>query len=688
MLEATLFLLGLGLVSAVLLAIASRVFYVWEDPKLSEIEDALLGANCGGCGYPGCSAAAAAVVAGEAGAEICVAGGMSIASAVAKVMGVEIEVKEPEQACTSCTYGFEDADTRFTYLGINDCRAAALYANGSKVCHVGCMGLGTCVKACPFGALSMGDDHLPVVDRKKCRACGICVEVCPKGIMALTSRTNRILGDYTTEECTAPCQRECPTGIDIPEYIAQIREGNHGEAVRVIKEKNPLPLVCGRICPAPCEMECRRTLAGEAVAINPLKRFATEYEMSAGKHIHPYISDHKTGKQCAVIGGGAQGLTTAYYLACLGHSPTVMEASDTLGGIIRRVIPESRLPKRIIDWEIQGILDAGVAVETGQALGRDLSIQGLLDQGYQAVVLATGGMDSCQVMGGSDDSLRPVPGIHLLVDFMKAGGTPVGDGSHVCIVGSGSSTFAAALACLSNGARKVTIVTPCTQAEVMQRDIDPASITDKGVDILYSSAVCGLSGTGDSLQTVQVAGPDGEANLSASTVIVASGRISDLIFVRPMAPEGEEPTVGWTTVPAHRVQPENRDEDLFNLNEDGVFNDNVAVVRSIGRGRRMARAAHLVLGRKDLVGQPHMLRKDSDVLNVSKLEPVDETNRHPLPAGKVPVSFSDSEVLYDPSELQPGYDEQTARAEAERCLKCGLICYEKSAAGANHDQKQ
>ena len=288
------------------MALASKVFYVYVDPKIEAVEDALPGANCGGCGLPGCSSNAVAIVAGNASASSCVAGGPDVSAEVAALMGVKIELKEAEIAAPGCSYGYQDADVKYLYQGINDCRAALLLDGGSKTCPIGCLGLGTCVKACPFGALSMGPDNLPVVDTKLCTGCGTCERECPKHIITLTSTSNRIIGEYVSDECTAPCQRNCPTGINIPGFIQEIRNNNYEAALAIIKEKCPLPLICGYICPAPCELACRRNLTDEAVAINPLKRFVADYEMETGKHITPYKAPGSEQK-IAVVGGAQKG---------------------------------------------------------------------------------------------------------------------------------------------------------------------------------------------------------------------------------------------------------------------------------------------------------------------------------------------------------------------------------------------
>ena len=360
---------GLGVVAALGLGVAARVFYVESDPIAEAIEEALPGANCGGCGFAGCSGAAEAIAAGNSAPSVCVAGGAEVNALVSAIMGVEVKETEPQIAQVGCRYPVKRADVKYSYEGLSDCRAAVMMAGGPKHCPVGCIGLGSCVKACPFDALSIGPDDLPVVDPYKCTGCGNCVRTCPVNIMQLTSVTDRILGEYTTDHCTAPCQRTCPAGINIPEQIRLTALGDYAGALGVIKERNPLPLICGRICPHPCELACRRNLSDEPVGINPLKRFVSDWERENGQRLNLYKAP-PSGKKIAIIGGGAEGLSAGWFLARLGHSPAIFESQSKLGGILRTVIPASRLPRDVLDWEIDGILEMGVEARTKQALGK------------------------------------------------------------------------------------------------------------------------------------------------------------------------------------------------------------------------------------------------------------------------------------------------------------------------------
>ncbi len=691
MIQAVFMMGGLGLVVGIGLALASKLFYVYVDPKVLAVEELLPGANCGGCGYPGCAANAEAIVAGKASPNSCVAAGPEVGEAIAEILGVTIEAKEPDIARPGCTYGIEDADLKYIYNGLNDCRAAALLGGGMKVCAVGCLGLGSCARACPFDAITMGDDHLPIVDEVKCTGCGTCERVCPKNIINLSSVTRRILKEYTTEECTTPCQRACPAGINICEYINEISQGNYRDAVLTIKERNPFPTVIGRICPRPCEDHCRRQLVDEPVAINYLKRFAADYEMKSGERTQPYKAPD-TGRKIAVIGGGISGLSAAFFLVRLGHEATVYEATDKLGGLLRSAIAFNRLPREILDWDIQGILELGVKAETGKSLGKDFSVDSLFDVGYEAVLMTTGGWDSRLSRGIVDKVERPIPGTFLLLDWMRHW-KDIGVGTDAVIVGGDKLAVDGARLLKDKGAKNITIIYRESEKELSVDDIDPEKLKEEGIQIIFDAAVERLFGEKETLDEIEIVDvKSGEKNkISARTLILASGRFPELIFsrVKPESEgEGEESAIENSDVIEAKnqgpVQWEAREsykrpaygEESGFFSKADTLTDYSAAVKAIGAGRRVAATIHYLLYDIEPALPEKVIYENSYVQNVDELKDVKLSPRTIMPMCTEP----------DCPELELGYDENQARREAGRCLRCGLICYRHSAASNKEKQ--
>jgi NADPH-dependent glutamate synthase beta subunit-like oxidoreductase len=664
MLSALFMMGGLGLLVGVGLAAASKIFYVYVDPKILAVESALPGANCGGCGLPGCSANAEAIVAGRAAPNSCVAAGPEVAEAIAAILGVSIEAKEPDIARPGCTYGVQDADTKYLYDGLSDCRAAALLSGGMKVCTVGCLGLGSCAKACPFNAITMGPDGLPVVDEARCTGCGTCERVCPKHIIPLSSVTRRIMREYTTDECTTPCQRACPAGIDICEYIRQITLGDYHRSVQVIKERNPFPTVIGRICPRPCEQECRRGLVDEPVAINFLKRFVADYERETGKRVQPYKAP-ATGRKIAVVGGGVEGLSAAFFAARLGHETTVFEATATLGGLLRTAIARNRLPQDVLDWDIQGVLEMGVAVETGKTLGKDFSVASLLQDGYEAVFLAAGGWDSRLTRQTGATVERPAPGTHLLIDFLEADPAlqaQLAKKGDVVIVGGGPAGLEAARLCQKAGAGKVSLLIRETLENSPLGDADPETL--EGVEVLFATGVTRLMGKGDQLQALELLSLDSrkKSRIAAKTLLLAAGRFPQFIFAAPRAEDGQEAAAGsWEAIEAHKPPVSGSTEGLLAAGDPP--SDFSAAIKAIGAGRRGAAAIHQLMYGIEPGLPENVITPDAYIQNVDTVQNVATASRKVMP------------LAPEGPELEKGFDKAQAMAEAGRCLQCGLICY-------------
>ena len=227
----------LGAIFGAVLAFAAKIFHVEVDPKQRAVREALAGANCGGCGYPGCDGYAKAVAAGEAPCNKCVAGGAATAAKLAEIMGVSNDAAEKMVAFVPCSGSCDNADPRFNYSGPEDCRAAMLFGGkSSKWCSFACIGLGNCQRACQFGAMHV-ENGVAKVDRRKCVGCGACVDACPKDIVKLIPESQKIMvacssmdkGAQVMKVCKVgcigcmKCQRECPAGaITVTNFLASI----------------------------------------------------------------------------------------------------------------------------------------------------------------------------------------------------------------------------------------------------------------------------------------------------------------------------------------------------------------------------------------------------------------------------------------------------------------------------------
>ncbi len=249
---------AMGLAFGAALAIAAKKLAVETDPRESKVLEALPGANCGGCGYPGCAAYAAAVVSGGAEVDRCPAGGDAVRIRIAEIMGVSTDSagRTRRIAFVKCLGDREACPERFSYDGIPDCRAANLVGGGHKSCRYGCLGLGTCVAACLFDAMHMSDSGLPVVDREKCVACGKCVEACPRGLIELFDEDIAVYVACSSKDKGADvrkickvgcigcgiCAKNCPaSAITVADFLA-----------RVDQEKCTRCGICAEKCPTKC----------------------------------------------------------------------------------------------------------------------------------------------------------------------------------------------------------------------------------------------------------------------------------------------------------------------------------------------------------------------------------------------------------------------------------------------------
>ena len=288
--------------------------------------------------------------------------------------------------------------------------------------------------------------------------CAIGVEAAHMVYKALIGYREDFEQHIITGRCTCtynqpvPCVALCPAKVDIPGYIALVKEGRYADAIRLIRKDNPFPTTCGFICEHPCEARCRRNMVDDALNIRGLKRFAADY---AGK-VPPPPCAPSTGKRVAIVGGGPGGLSSAYYLQLMGHQVTVFEMLPQLGGMLRYGIPNYRLPKDRLDDDIQAILDTGVEVKHGLRIGQDITIQQLRAE-YDAVLITIGASTDKKLGIEGEDA----EGVLSAVQFLRAVGKkeiPDLTGQEVAVIGGGNVSMDAVRTAVRLGAKKVSIV--------------------------------------------------------------------------------------------------------------------------------------------------------------------------------------------------------------------------------------
>ena len=685
MIEGVIFMLGLGIICAAILTAASRIFYVYEDPRIARVEACFAGANCGGCGYAGCSAAAVAVVAGEADPGVCVVGGAESAAKAAEVMGVEVGLAESPKSFNTCKGGLRAAD-KFVYLGINTCRAQAALLGGQRVCAVGCIGLGDCIDACQFGAIKMGPEGYPVVDKEKCVGCGACEKVCPKYVMKVKTMSERLMHFNCIDDRLAPCRQTCPAEINIPQYIAQIREGDYEGAVNTIRERNPFLLACGRVCPHPCETNCRRGIEDEPVSINQLKRFVADYEMNSGEHL-PIATAPETRKRVAVIGGGPAGLTCAYFLRRLGHQVNIFEAMPKLGGMLRYGIPEYRLPKEVLDWEIQSILDLGIDYHTNVKFGYDFDLSSLVASGFDAIFMGIGAWKDASLRVEGED----LKGCYTGIDFLSrlAGGETFPIGRTAAVIGGGNTAIDCTRNLIRLGVEKVYLVYRRTRGEMPANDVEIEAAEHEGVEFLFLAAPVRVKGDDDGNVThleylkMELGEPDAsgrrrpvpiegsEALLETDTVITAIGQSPDVSFTdRSKERLAELNTTRWSTIDVDPATMQSNIPYLFAAGDAATGPS--LVVEAIGGGRRAARSIHQYIMGQEVKAQKKELSKELIAESIfDQVNGIIKNARAPMP--ELPVE----ERINSFVEVDQVLSEDSARAESNRCLSCCLTCYDK-----------
>ncbi|MBI4495510.1 MAG: FAD-dependent oxidoreductase, partial [Deltaproteobacteria bacterium] len=554
--------------------------------------------------------------------------------------------------------------------------------------------------------------HPRYVDLEKCNACGDCEEVCPvllpdahdeglDGRKVIHKRYPQAIPNaYVIDKgLRPPCRLTCPAGINVQGYIALIGQGKFREAVDLIRERHPLPGVCGRVCHHPCEFKCNRREIDEGVAVNALKRFAADWVRTRKETEKPHLppsletgADHPlplpSGEGggrgvgeglVAVVGSGPAGLTAASDLTRMGYAVTIFEAAPVPGGMLRMGIPDYRLPKDILQAEIDDILAEGIDLKLNTPIGPDLTLDDLRREGYRAIFLGVGAQRG-QKLGipGEEEYEGVLDCLKFLRQVNRGEAKKPGD--RVVVIGGGNSAIDSARTALRLGC-EVTVVYRRTRAEM---PAIPSEIVDAGEEgirfhylaaparILGLPAQAGQNGKVTAVECIrmELGEPDesgrrrpvplegSEFVIETDAIIPAVGQVGDFSFLGPDSPVKTTPR-GTLAV----------DDLTLETSLPGVFAGGDVVkgpasaVDAVAQGHEAATSIHRYLSGLNMkLGRE---RRDQEPAGI----PPWDFERSPR---QVMARRFAKERVSNFAEVELGFTEAQAIAEARRCLACGL----------------
>jgi len=484
-----------------------------------------------------------------------------------------------------------------------------------------------------------------------------------------------LLSDHYAD-CFGPCRLGCPADIDIQGYMSLINLGKYKEAVELIKEKNPLPSVCGRVCTRKCELNCRRSLVDAPVGIDFLKRYATDKDME-GEMWRPETKPDN-GHEIAIIGGGPAGLTAAYYLVIEGYRPTIYEALPEMGGMLRYGIPEYRLPKEILDKEINWITSLGCEVHKNTMLGRDITVDGLFKKGFKAIFVGLG----AQVGKPMRVENEEVDGVLSGVEFLKQVqlGTAPEIKGRVVVVGGGNTAVDAARTSLRLGADEVILLYRRTRKEMPANEMEIVAAEEEHVKMEFLAApvkVHSSEGRMNSIECIrmELGEPDesgrrrpvkidgSEHTIEADWIISAIGQEPNLEGVDA---DSKIETTKWKTIVAK--------DGTFDTDRPGVFAGGDVVtgpadaIDAIAAGRKAAFAIDQYIQKNvisPLTKRFESRRDNFHKMTAEHLPEIDHSERNPMPE----MSVEDRVKSF--AEVELGYTREQALSESNRCAECG-----------------
>jgi NADPH-dependent glutamate synthase beta subunit-like oxidoreductase/NAD-dependent dihydropyrimidine dehydrogenase PreA subunit len=541
-----------------------------------------------------------------------------------------------------------------------------------------CIGCTRCVRACrdlrgieAIGFVVDGNGRVrigslrPSLEESGCKFCTACVEVCPTGALA-----DQSLRPGKKEEDLVPCKAACPVHMDVPWYVRLIALGKRDEAAAVIQEKVPLPGILGRVCMHPCEEVCRRREVNEPISICALKRYAADGDKGFSRERGKVCPN--SGKRVAIIGSGPAGLTAAFYLCKKGHQVTVFEEREKAGGMMRYGIPRYRLPEDVLDKEIKDIFDLGVLFKPQHALGKQVTLEQLEQEGFEAVFLAVGARLSRRIPLEGADSEEVLWGVDFLSSVAEGERIRLKD--RVIVIGGGRVAVDAALTAKRCGAKEVTMVCLEKQEDMPAQAWEVKEAIAEGVKLMPSWGPRKIildKGTVTGMEIVHcmsVRDEQGGFNpgfdetrqrIEGDQVILAVGQEADLSFLHKA--RRIETGKGLIIV----------DEATLETGMTGVYagGDVTAVhrtlIHAIASGRKAASAIDKALGGSGDVEET-LFERGTPSPKVGRDQGFAARPRQEVPA----VDVRRRQDSFQ--EVALGFTGEQAAKEAGRCLQCDL----------------